>query len=457
MLNKLESLSSKEQYVDKFPESKALFEKARSVFPRGVSHDAWYMLPFPISIAHAKGSHEWDVDGYEYIDYFGGHGALILGHAHPSLIKAVDKQIRMGTQYGTCNELAMEWAELIKSLIPSAELVEFANSGSEANMLAIRLARAFTGRNKIIKFRQHFGGWADSVHIGLRAPWDVAGSSGLPPSIAENTIVIPCNNGEVLEDALRNKDVAVLMVEAAGASSGKVGIAPSFYQAMRDLTKRYGTLLHFDEVVTGFRYSPGGVQAAKGITPDLTSLGKSINGGIPGAGAVVGHIEIMNMLLFKDDNWNRYTRVSHTGTFNASPICAASGIETLKILATGNSQRKANELAVVLRQGMQKATDELGVTGCVYGDFSVFHIYFGKCEMQGKCDRRICLNEDKVMPPDIGRALAINLALEGVHVPTYGTKGFISAVHTKEDINKTVEAFRNALSSMLEEKLIIQN
>jgi glutamate-1-semialdehyde 2,1-aminomutase len=447
----MEILSSKEQYIAKFPKSKALYQKAQGAFSRGVSHDAWYILPFPIFIASAKRSHEWDVDGYEYVDYFGGHGGLILGHAHPAIIEAVHRQIERGTQYGACDELSLEWADLIRELVPSAERVEFTNSGTEANMLGVRLARAFSGREKIVKFRQHFGGWADAVDIGLRAPWHVAASSGLPTCVTENTLTIPCNNEEILAKTLSKKDVALLMVEAAGAASGRVGIAPSFYPLMRELTKKYGTLLLFDEVVTGFRYSPGGVQSARGITPDLTTLGKSLNGCIPGAGAVVGRADIMDMLLFGDDEWNRYGRVSHDGTFNANPLCAASGIAALKILSTGEPQNVANESAEILRTGMQEVMDRLGVTGCVYGDFSVFHIYIGQCDMQGECDRRICLNEDKIMSADIGRALAINLALNGVHMPGYGTKGFLSAAHTREDLDKTIEAFEISINSLIRE------
>ncbi len=162
----MKNQSSKEQYIAKFPKSKALYEKAKDIIPRGVPHDSWIMSPFPIYIRNAKGSHVWDVDGYEYVDYYGGHGGLILGHAHPSLVEAVKKQIERGTHYAACAELVVEWAELIKSYFPSAERVEFASSGTEANIMGIRLARAFTGRNKIIKFGGHFHGWGGPIHTG---------------------------------------------------------------------------------------------------------------------------------------------------------------------------------------------------------------------------------------------------------------------------------------------------
>ena len=450
----MHSQSTEQRYITRFPKSRALHEKARALFPRGCTHDARYILPFPIYITHARGSHKWDVDGNEYIDYYGGHGGLVLGHAHQSVVQAVNEQIGKGTQYGAESYLAPEWAELIKSYFPSADLVEFTNSGTEANMMAIRLARAFTGRSKVVKFRGHFHGGFDEATVGMSKPWDVPCSTGLFPGATDCTIALPINNEEALENALSKRDVAIVMVEALGDHSGVTGIAPCFYQTLRDLTKKYGTLLLFDEVVVGLRFPLGGAQGAKGIIPDLTALGKAINGMIPGAGCIVGHADVMNMLQFKDDDWNRYKRVPHSGTFNANPLCAAAGIATFKILATGEPQRKANEAASRLRQGMQQSIDRQGITGCAYGDISIWHLYFGGCEMQGSCERVICLNEDKVRPASIGKALALNLALSGIGVPGRGVDGFVSAVHTIEDIDKTIAAFDTSLSTMISEGVL---
>jgi glutamate-1-semialdehyde 2,1-aminomutase len=246
----------------------------------------------------------------------------------------------------------------------------------------------------------------------------------------------------------------MLIVEAAGAFSGVSGISPSFYKTMRDLTTRYGSLLHFDEIVTGFRYSPGGVQAEKGIKPDLTSLGKILTGGMPGAGAIVGRADVMDMMAFKDDNWNRYKRVSHTGTFNGNPLCAASGIATLRLLANGEPQRRAHDTAKNLRERMQGAINERGIAGCVYGDFSVFHIYLGDCALRDECDRGVCLNQDKERSLPVGRLLSINAILNGVHLPNRGYDGFVSAVHTETDIDTTVQAFSVSLDALIEEGVI---
>lgn len=445
------------RYEARFPRSKALFERARKVLPRGVSHDQWYADPFPIYMSRAQGSHLWDVDGNEYVDYYGGHGGKMLGHAPPPVVAAVQHQIEKGTQYGAVSDLAVEWAELIQKLVPSAELVEFMNSGTEAIMYGIRLARAFTQRKKVVRFQFHFGGAYDAMAVGYKQPFDVPVSAGILPSTVKDTVVIPINSEEALENALKKRDVAVVITEAAGSSSGVVGIKPSFYTVMRNLTARYGTLLFFDEVVTGFRYSPGGVQAAVGVTPDLTALGKGVTGVIPGAGAVAGRKDIMDLLLLKDEEWNRYQRVSHSGTFNANPLGAAAGVAYLKIIATGDPTRIANQRARQLRAGLQRQMDARGIAGCVYDSgFSVIHIYFGACDLMGTCDRAVCLNDQKTRDPATGQALFMNLALNGVKTPTRGYDGFVSAVHTEDDLKKTIAAFGHSLDALLEEKKLRQ-
>jgi len=446
--------SSVEEYIAKFPKSKALYEKAKSVFRNGVTHDARYYQPFPIYITHGKGSREWDVDGYEHIDYFGGHGALMLGHAHPSLIEAVNEQITKGTHWAACHELEIQWAELIKKLIPSAERVEFVNSGTEANMMGIRLARAFTGRDKIVRFRGQMGGSYDSVMIGGREPWNTPNTPGLLPGVVENTIAVPVNDEQALEEALSNRDVASVLYETPGAYHGTVGTIPSFYKALRELTRKYGTLLHFDEVVSAFRDSPGGVQATVGVIPDLTSLGKNVAGGMPGAGAIVGCADVMDLLSFKDDEWNRHKRVPHSGTFNGNPLCAAAGIATLKILATGEPQRQANNIATLLREGMERAIRQRGVDGCAYSDGGQAHLYLGSCHLRDECDRITCLNSTKVRHAKLSYALSINLTLNGVHSTSRAVEFFVSAVHSEEDISESVEAFEVSLDAMIEEGVL---
>jgi glutamate-1-semialdehyde 2,1-aminomutase len=447
--------TSVEQYEEKFRRSREMFEKAQGMVPRGVAHDAWDVSPFPLFLTRARGSHVWDVDGNEFIDYFGGHGGKMLGHAHPVVVRAAQEQLEKGVQFGTCCDLMLEWAGIIQKLVPSAERIEFMNSGTEAIMYGVRLARAYTGRKKIIRFQFHFAGAYDAVTVGYKKPFQVSVSGGVLPSAVEDTIVLPMNEKGILEEALRNRDVAVVMVEAAGASSGAVGIQPSFYQTMRELTDQYGTLLLFDEIVTGFRYSPGGVQAAVGVTPDLTTLGKGITGVMPGAGAIVGKKNVMEMLLFKDEHWNRYQRVSHFGTFNANPLCAATGIAYLNVIATGQPTQNANRNARKLRDGMQAKLDEREIPGCIYdSNFSVVHVYLGKCDLQGKCDRVVCLNAEKERSSEVGQALYRNFALQGVKSAPRGFDFYVSAVHSGEDLKRTIRAFGNCLDTMIAEKAL---
>ncbi len=447
--------TSVEQYEEKFPRSKEMFEKAAGMVPRGVAHDAWQVSPFPLFLTRARGSRIWDVDGNEFIDYFGGHGGKMLGHAHPVVVRAAQEQMEKGVQFGACCDLMLDWAGIIQKLVPSAERIEFMNSGTEAIMYGVRLARAYTGRKKIIRFQFHFAGAYDAVTVGYKKPFQVSVSGGILPSAVEDTIVLPMNEEAALEEALRSRDVAVVMVEAAGASSGVVGIQPSFYQTMRGLTEKYGTLLLFDEIVTGFRYSPGGVQAAVGVTPDLTTLGKGISGVMPGAGAIVGKKNVMEMLLFKDEHWNRYQRVSHFGTFNANPLCAATGIAYLNVIATGQPTKDANRNARKLRDGMQAKLDEREMPGCIYdSNFSVVHVYLGKCDLQGKCDRVVCLNAEKERPSEVGEALYRNFALHGVKTAARGFDFYVSAVHSADDLKRTMKAFGNCLDTMIEEKTL---
>ncbi|MBI4321557.1 MAG: aminotransferase class III-fold pyridoxal phosphate-dependent enzyme [Chloroflexi bacterium] len=444
----METRTSVEEYAARFPKSRALYERAQGSFPRGATHDIRAVDPFPIYVTHASGPYKWDVDGFEYVDYIGGHGALMLGHAHPSLVSAVSEQVARGTHYGASNELEIEWAELIRSMIPSAEQVEFTASENEACMLAVRLARAFTGRDKIVKFRGQSGGWYDHFMVGAREPWDKPTSAGLLAADVANTTAIPFNDEDALVRSLSLRDVAVLMLEPTCGLTG-LGIAPSFYKVIREATEYYGTLLLFDEVVSGFRFAPGGAQVLRGIGPDLTALGKIVAGGLPGAGAVVGRKDIMALLGQSDDpEWNRSKRVGHVGTFNANPISAAAGIATLKILATGEPQAVAAQKASLLRAGVRRAMENRGVAGCIYGESSYCQLHFGNCEMEDDCDRSICLNARLARSPKLGHALHIDLVLGGVHTANWGVDLFVSSTHDDVAIAKTVEAFDSAFGRM---------
>lgn len=444
-----------EQFIAAHKKSKELWERSLKT-SRGIHHDSRFSLPFPIYTTEAKGTRKWDVDGNEYLDYTMGHGSLILGHAHPALVEAVSQQIRKGTHYGTENERAIEWAEMICQLIPAAERVEFVLTGTEANMMICELARAYTGRIKILKFAHHFFGWSDPMYVGYVPPYNKPLAGRLPPftkdAVSEATVVIPCNDEVAMEKVLAKGDIAALFLEGGGASGGAVCMPPELVQKARKLTQKYGTLLIIDEVISGFRWSTGGYQATVGVTPDLTPLGKIVSGGMSGGAAVCGRADIMKLLQHKpgDAEWNRYRRVYHNGTWNANPLNSIAGVTMLKIIAKGEVQKTAEASAKRLADGMNRKIAETGVEGCVYNTSSVLHIHLGKCQ---KCDRRLCLDANKTMSSDVINTLNWHLLLHGVNV-LRGVAGWVSAVHSKEDIDQTIEAFGATLNGMVADGVI---
>jgi glutamate-1-semialdehyde 2,1-aminomutase len=423
---------------------------------RGLHTDAIFSPPPYIYITHAKGSRKWDVDGNEYIDYVMGFGTLLLGHAHPALVEAVTEQVAKGTHYGAENELELEWAELICQLIPAAERVEFVLSGSEGNMLLAALARAYTGRKKILKFAEQYFGWADGLLPGIARPYDKPFAGQIPPisddAVAEGTVVIPCNDEVAMERALAKKDIAALFLEGGGANCGRIGMPPQLVHKARELTREYGTLLVIDEVITGFRWSPGGYQAAIGVTPDLSTLAKLNSGGVPGGGAVCGRADVMELLQLKpgDTEWNRFRHVIHRGTWNGNPLTAAAAVAMLKIAAQGEVQKIAEARAKRLVEGINREIEKRGIEACAHNATSVVHIFIGKCQ---RCDRSICLDAAKSMPPELVHAFNWHLLLNSVHFHR-GIQGLVSAVHSEEDIDQTIAAFGAAFDGMLEEKII---
>lgn len=440
------------RFISTHQKSQKLWERSLGV-SRGIYHDARLTFPYPIYASRAIGSRKWDVDGNEYIDYTMGHGSLILGHAHQTLLDAVSEQIVKGCHYGAENELALEWAELICRLIPSSEKVEFVVSGTEANMLIAQLARAYTSRNKILKFSQHFFGWADHLQVGVFPPYEEPVAGRLPPicgdAITEGTVVIPCNDAEAMEKALAERDIAVLFIEGAGAHCGATGMPTDLWHTARRLTREHGTLLVIDEVITGFRWSPGGFQELVGVTPDLTTLGKLVGGGLPGGAAICGRSDIMDLLKFRPEEptWNRDQRLMHSGTWNGNPLNAAAGVAMLKIIAQGEVQKIAESRAIRLVDGINRQFEEKAVEGCIYNATSSIHLHIGKWKGE------VHLDTTKSMTHSLIRAIDRHLLLNGLHL-LRGTNGWVSAVHTEEDIDQTIEAFGKVLEGMLEDGII---
>jgi glutamate-1-semialdehyde 2,1-aminomutase len=425
------------------PRSQALNARARRLLPGGVTHDVRLTEPFPVAVARAEGARKWDLDGHELICYAMGHGALLLGHCHPEVVSAVRAQAGKVFLPGASHELESDWTELVIRLVPSAELVRFTASGTEATLLALRVARAATGRDRIIKLAGHFHGWHDQVALGADPPFDGPDTAGLPRAITDTVTVIPAS-AQALAAALDAGDVAAVIMEPSGAAWGTVPLPDGFLAAARDLTEAAGTLLVFDEVVTGFRWAPGGVQQVAGVRPDLTALGKILAGGMP-AGAVCGRADLIAHIGGPGYGPGR---VAHPGTHNAHPVSAAAGITTLGLAASGELQTGAGRTAASLQEGLNAAFTEAGVAGCAYGDSSTFHLLFGHATPDGLEAGTL---KDGV-PGGLSPALHCAMLSRGVHL--FHGSGFLSAAHGDREVEQTVSAFAATLKELQQEGLL---
>lgn len=446
-----------ETYRRLHPCSARLHEGAVRTFPSGVTHDVRHLIPFPIYVDHAQGSRKWDVDGNEIVDYVMGHGALFLGHAYPDITGAVQEQVARGTHYGASHELELKWGTLVQRLVPSAEVVRFTSSGTEATLMAVRLARAYTGRDRLLKFDFHFHGWHDSVvgfHYGES---DSLRAVGVPEATLSNTISVPQNDIGLVETKLaEEEDVAAVILEPTGASWGALPLREGFLAGLREVTVRHNTVLIFDEVVTGFRVSPGGAQARYGVAPDLTTLAKILAGGLPG-GAVAGKADIFSLMEFRDDPaWNYRQRVFHPGTFNANPLSAAAGVAMLSLVDTGRFHAEADAMTERLVRGMNEVIASRRAVGCAYGLASYFHISLGR-----ECPRlregiEWPLQDGKAPPrtsPEVALSLKQGMLNHGVDLMGM-TGGLVSGVHSDEDVDRTLEAFEATLAEIQAEGLL---
>jgi len=442
-------------YLAMTPGSAALAARARTLLPSGIAHDSRHFDPYPIYVKRAKGPLKWDVDGNTYVDYFGGHGSLLLGHNNPAVMEAVHAALDQGTHFGACHELEVRWAELITRMIPSAERVRFTSSGTEATLMALRLARAYTGRPKLVRFRGHFHGWHDHMAGGYNNHFDGTATSGVIGGVADNVLLCDPNDVAGITRLFNDhRDIAAVILEPTGANFGKMPILPSFLPLLRDLTQQAGSLLIFDEVVTGFRVSPGGVQAVCGITPDLTTLAKILCGGLPG-GAVVGRKDILDWLDFKASKAAGQEKIGHLGTFNANPVSAAAGIATLEIVASTDACARANAFGETIRTRMNEVLSDEGVRWAVHGSHSSFHVYTnpeGADIVPGAFDAVSFTRAMLEKPRGEGVAALVRMGflVNGVDVNS-GPSAWISATHGDEEMAATVDAFRTTIRTLKRE------
>jgi glutamate-1-semialdehyde 2,1-aminomutase len=450
------ALSIVERFRAKTPKSAALFERAKAAFPSGLTHDSRVLDPYTLFVDHAAGPRKWCVDGHEYVDYFGGHGALLLGHCAPEVVAAVQRQVALGTHFGAAHELELRWAELIKSLVPGAERVRFTASGTEATHLALRLARAFTGKDKIVRFLGHFHGWHDHVAAGSNSHYDGTRPIGVLPDTVQSTVLMPTDDVQAMVSLLDERDdIAAVIIEPSGGSWGQVPLPDGFLQALRDATARRRVILIFDEVITGFRFSPGGAQQSFGITADLCTMAKIVAGGLPG-GALAGRRDIMEGLDFAATKAAGRERVSHQGTYNANPLAAAAGIATLEKVATTDACACASEAGARLRTGMNDVLVHEAMPWAVYGQHSLFHVFTNP--------KGLAIDAKRFDPLAIGfeglkktksgaMANKLRLAMLIAGVDIMGAPGgVISATHGDREIEQTVGAFQQAVRMIKEER-----
>ncbi|WP_127902950.1 aspartate aminotransferase family protein [Solirhodobacter olei] len=440
-------------YSARTARSAVLAERARSVLPSGIVHDSRHLRPHPVYATHAEGARKWDADGNCYIDYFGGHGALLLGHNPPDVMRAVAEQMARGTHFAACHEAEVAWAEAIVAMVPSAEKVRFHASGSEATQMAVRLARAFTGRDRLMRFHAHYHGWQDDMTAGYASHFNGGTVIGVPEAVAAQTAALDPYNEARVEAALRTGAFAAVILEPLGACTGKIPLSTDFLAQLRNWSRETGTLLIFDEVITGFRVSPGGVQEKTGITPDLTTLAKIVAGGQPG-GAVAGRAEILEGLDFEVAERAGRQKIYHPGTFNAAPASAAAGVATLAAIRDGAPNRRAEALAADLRRGLAEVLAARQVAWHVYGEASAFHLCTAPDLAEAPFDpRRLGRAGLQAQPPGLARLLRMAMLVNGIDLSGW-PGGLLSAAHTPGDVAVTVAAFDESLGMLKREGML---
>lgn len=421
--------------------SRSAFEEAKLYIPGGVNSPVRAFKSVgltPIYIDRGEGSRVYDIDGNSFIDYVGSWGPLIMGHAHPEVVEALQETAAKGTSFGAPTLLETKMAKLVCERVPSIEVVRMVNSGTEATMSAIRLARGYTGRSKIIKFEGSYHGHADSLLIKAGSGIATLGlpdSPGVPESVASNTIAVPYNDLESVQLAFERfgEEIAAVIVEPVAGNMGVVPPQPGFLEGLRKVTSDYGSVLIFDEVMTGFRVDLNCAQGRYGVTPDLTCLGKVIGGGLP-VGAYGGKRELMDQIAPAGP-------IYQAGTLSGNPLAMAAGYTTLKLL-TPAVYEQLEERGARLQAGFERNAQEFGIPLTINRIGSMVCPFFTNTPV---------VNFDTAKTSDLDRFRRYFAAMvqEGVSVPPSQFEGmFISGAHTVEDIDATIEANYNTFKSL---------
>ena len=365
-----------ELYELRTQKSRILHDEARKFLPGGVTYAIKYWEPYPIYVSRAKGSRIWDVDGNEYLDFWMGHAAIIMGHAYEPVIRAAKEQLELGAHLGFCHEWEIKLAEIVTKMVPSVRLFRATNSGTEANMYAIRLARAYTGKSKIAKFEGHWHGGYDALHKAVNPPLDKPASLGLTDCVMNDTIVLPFNDLEDVRQKVKGENLACIILEPVMGSNGMIPADREFLKGLRELCDELDILLIFDEVITGFRLAKGGAQEYYGVLPDITTFGKVLGGGIFPAGGFGGREDIMELL---DQTKRKHYEMSfHGGTYAGNPLTARAGYTLLSELIKGDVYPKINALGEKARKGLEDVFSRHKVSAHVTGVGSLFAVHFTK-------------------------------------------------------------------------------
>ncbi|MFF2529396.1 glutamate-1-semialdehyde 2,1-aminomutase [Brevibacillus sp. NPDC058079] len=424
--------------------STQLFAEAQHYIPGGVNSPVRAFKSVggnPVYIAKGEGSRIFDVDGNSYVDYIGSWGPLILGHAHPRVLAAITEVAALGTSFGAPTERETEMAKLVCEIVPSVEVVRMVNSGTEATMSALRLARGYTRRNKIMKFEGCYHGHADSLLIKAGSGVATLGlpdSPGVPEGTAHNTITVPYNDLESVKLAFESfgDDLAAVIVEPIGGNMGVVPPQPGFLEGLREITEKHGTLLIFDEVMTGFRVALGGAQELYGITPDLTTMGKVIGGGLP-VGAYGGKREIMQQVAPAGP-------IYQAGTLSGNPLAMAAGLTTLQELSKPGAYERLEKMSARLAEGLADNAKKLGIPHTLNRVGSMVCLFFTETPV---------INYETAKTSDLERFSAYfsYLLEEGIMIPPSQFEGmFVSLAHTDENIERTIEASYKAMKKAFE-------
>ena len=423
--------------------SEDLFKQAQISIPGGVNSPVRAfsgVAGTPIFFESAEGAYMFDADGKRYIDYVGSWGPMILGHNHPAVLEATLAAAKRGLSFGTPTEIEITMAETIRKIVPSIEKVRMVNSGTEATMTAIRLARGYTGRDKILKFEGNYHGHADSllVKAGSGAlTLGVPNSPGIPEDLAKHTLTVNYNDIDSVKEAFKEfgDDIACIIVEPVAGNMNCIPPVPGFLEGLRDVCDEYGSVLIFDEVMTGFRVAPGGAQERYGITPDLTTLGKVIGGGMP-VGAFGGKKEVMDYIA-------PVGPVYQAGTLSGNPVAMSAGLAALQQLSTPGLYDQLYQRVDALVDGLQERANRAGVPMTTNRAGSMFGFFFTEDpEVTSYAQATQCNMEHF-------KAFYHAMLNEGVYLaPSAFEGGFMSAAHTEDDIEKTLQAAEKAFTQL---------